>query len=45
MDDEPFLESALDDRSREVRQQAADLLTRLPDSRLALRMAERAGPA
>lgn len=40
-DDEPFLESALDDRRREVRYQAADLLTRLPGSRLALRMAER----
>ncbi|MFF5207465.1 DUF5691 domain-containing protein [Streptosporangium sp. NPDC000396] len=40
-DDEPFLEAALDDRRREVRHQAADLLTRLPDSRLALRMAER----
>ncbi|MCT9929363.1 DUF5691 domain-containing protein [Planotetraspora sp. A-T 1434] len=42
MDDEPFLESALDDRRREVRQTAADLLTRLPGSRLARRMAERA---
>ncbi|MFF5245183.1 DUF5691 domain-containing protein [Streptosporangium sp. NPDC000095] len=40
-DDEPFLEAALDDRRREVRNQAADLLTRLPGSRLALRMAER----
>ncbi|WP_371784600.1 DUF5691 domain-containing protein [Streptosporangium subroseum] len=41
LDDEPFLEAVLDDRRREVRHQAADLLTRLPDSRLALRMAER----
>ncbi|MFI6322501.1 DUF5691 domain-containing protein [Nonomuraea sp. NPDC050556] len=42
MDDEEFLESALDDRRREVRQEAANLLTRLPGSRLSLRMAERA---
>ncbi|MFI7535604.1 DUF5691 domain-containing protein [Streptosporangium sp. NPDC049376] len=42
LDDEPFLENALDDRRREVRHEAADLLTRLPGSRLALRMAERA---
>jgi hypothetical protein len=42
MDDEPFLEAALDDRRREVRQRAANLLTRLPASRLARRMAERA---
>ncbi|GAA4229857.1 hypothetical protein FHR32_000036 [Streptosporangium album] len=40
-DDEPFLEAALDDRRREVRHQAADLLTRLPDSRLGRRMAGR----
>jgi hypothetical protein len=43
LDDEPFLESALDDRRREVRQCAADLLTRLPGSRLVTRMAERGG--
>ncbi|WP_405146859.1 DUF5691 domain-containing protein [Sphaerisporangium sp. NBC_01403] len=42
MADEPFLEAALDDRRREVRSQAADLLTRLPESRLGRRMAERA---
>ncbi|MFK4034711.1 DUF5691 domain-containing protein [Nonomuraea wenchangensis] len=41
MADEPFLESALDDRRREVRQSAANLLTRLPTSRMARRMAER----
>ncbi|WP_214110382.1 DUF5691 domain-containing protein, partial [Acrocarpospora catenulata] len=45
MADEPFLESALDDRRREARQTAADLLTRLPDSRLGRRMAERAARA
>ncbi|MEU4832490.1 DUF5691 domain-containing protein [Streptosporangium sp. NPDC023615] len=40
-DDEPFLEAALDDRRREVRNEAAYLLSRLPDSRLGQRMAER----
>jgi hypothetical protein len=44
MADEPFLEAALDDRRKEVRQAAAALLWRLPDSRLAARMAERARP-
>ncbi|MER5971593.1 DUF5691 domain-containing protein [Streptomyces sp. NPDC002055] len=47
--DEPFLEAALSDRSRNVRATAAELLSALPGSALALRMAERAcrcvGPA
>jgi hypothetical protein len=38
MADEPLLESALDDRSRLVRRKAAELLARLPDSRLCRRM-------
>ncbi len=42
MADEPFLEAALDDRSKTVRRAAAGLLPRLPESRLARRMAERA---
>ncbi len=41
-DDEPFLEAALDDRSQAVRAGAAELLARLPDSRLAARMTARA---
>ena len=41
VDDEPFLEEALDDRSAAVRQVAVDLLDRLPASRRAARMAER----
>ncbi|CAL9556689.1 hypothetical protein SUDANB176_04559 [Streptomyces sp. enrichment culture] len=42
-DDEPFLEQALADRSRNVRATAAELLSALPDSALAGRMAVRAG--
>lgn len=42
MDDEPWLETCLDDRSKPVRQQAAELLAILPESRLAQRMRERA---
>ncbi|MGK5733276.1 DUF5691 domain-containing protein [Streptomyces sp. URMC 124] len=40
--DEPFLERALSDRSRNVRATAAELLSALPGSALAARMAERA---
>jgi hypothetical protein len=42
--DEPFLESALDDRHKEVRRAAAGLLGRLPESRLVARMLERVRP-
>ncbi|MFV0134116.1 DUF5691 domain-containing protein [Streptomyces sp. HMX87] len=42
-DDEPFLEHSLSDRSRNVRATAAELLSALPDSALAARMAARAG--
>ncbi|CAM5655508.1 HEAT repeat domain-containing protein OS=Streptomyces fumanus OX=67302 GN=GCM10018772_43320 PE=4 SV=1 [Streptomyces fumanus] len=40
--DEPFLEQALGDRSRNVRATAAELLSALPGSALAARMAARA---
>lgn len=40
--DEPFLESALDDRRKAVRLAAAELLYRLPEARLSARMAARA---
>lgn len=40
--DEPFLEQALSDRSRNVRSTAAELLSALPESALAGRMASRA---
>ncbi|WP_329456073.1 DUF5691 domain-containing protein [Streptomyces sp. NBC_01497] len=40
--DEPFLEASLADRSRNVRSTAAELLSGLPHSALAARMAERA---
>jgi hypothetical protein len=44
MADETFLEAALDDRRKEVRTVAANLLARLPESRLVGRMIERVEP-
>lgn len=44
MDDEPFLESALDDRRKEVRVAAATLLATLPGSRFVRRMTDRLVP-
>lgn len=41
IDDEPFLEAALNHRRKEVRQKAAQLLTQLPASHLCQRMAQR----
>ena len=41
MDDEPFLETALDDECQKIRQKAAELLAHLPESRLSQRMAKR----
>lgn len=41
MADEEFLEAALSDRSKGVRQQAASLLSRIPGSRLSQRMSDR----
>ena len=41
LQDEDFLESALDDRSREVRRGAARLLARIPGSKYGERMTER----
>lgn len=40
MEDEPLLETALDDRSLAVRRKAAELLAYLPESRLCRRMIE-----
>ncbi|MBV9467855.1 MAG: hypothetical protein JO316_24740 [Abitibacteriaceae bacterium] len=44
MADEPFLETVLDDKRKETRTVAADLLARLPESRLVQRMIERVRP-
>jgi hypothetical protein len=44
MGDEPFLESLLDDKRKEVRAAAAALLATLPGSRLVGRMTERVEP-
>lgn len=44
MDDEPFLEAALDDKRKEVRTAAAQLLATLPRSGLVRRMTERLVP-
>ncbi|MGV3531246.1 MAG: DUF5691 domain-containing protein [Chthoniobacteraceae bacterium] len=43
-EDIPFLEAALDDRSKEVRREVIDLLAQLPSSPFAVRMLERAKP-
>ena len=45
MDDEPFLEAALADRSVEVGRAAADILSRLTDSSYSHRMSDRARSA
>ncbi|MCJ8278705.1 MAG: DUF5691 domain-containing protein [Rivularia sp. ALOHA_DT_140] len=44
IDDEPFLEDALDDRSKLVRDEAARLLAQIPESKLVQRMIERVRP-
>ena len=44
MADEPFLEDALDDKRKGVRQAAVELLAQLPDSRHAQRSQDRVGP-
>ncbi len=44
VDDEPFLEDALEDRSKLVRDVAAKLLAQIPESKLVQRMIERVRP-
>jgi hypothetical protein len=44
IDDEPFLEDALEDRSKLVRDVAARLLAQIPESKLVQRMIERVRP-
>jgi hypothetical protein len=44
MDDEPFLETCLDDKRKEVRTTAQSLLNQMPESRLVQRMIERVRP-
>ncbi|MGD1911649.1 MAG: DUF5691 domain-containing protein [Rivularia sp. (in: cyanobacteria)] len=44
VDDEPFLEDALEDRSKQVRDVAARLLAQIPESKLVQRMIERVRP-
>ncbi len=44
MNDEPFLEAALDDKRKQVRDVVAKLLSKLPKSRLCQRMIERVSP-
>lgn len=44
LEDEDFLETCLDDKRKEVRQTAADLLNKLPGSKLVRRMTERVKP-
>jgi len=44
MEDEPFLETVLDDKRKEVRAAAQDLLAHLPESRFCRRMWERLQP-
>jgi hypothetical protein len=45
LDDDAFLDRALDDRRKEVREAALELLRRLPGASLGARMAERANAA